>query len=135
MREAWTALQSAIKNKDADKIWNLLDSDTQADATLAARKVQAVYTKAKAREKAEHEKVLGLSAAELTDLKPVLLFKSKRFHGKYYEIPDSKLEDVSVQGDRATLKYLEPDGDKEKLNYVKQDGKWKVGMPLPKFFK
>jgi len=135
VREAWSALAAAIKAKDADKIWNLLDSDTQADAERTAKKVHAVYLKANAKAKAELEKYLGLSSAELTDLKPAMLFKSKRFDAKYYEIPDSKVTKVVVVSDQATVFYVEPDDDNEKLNFVRQGGKWRANMPLPKFLK
>jgi hypothetical protein len=64
-----------------------------------------------------------------------MLIKTKRFLGKYDEIPDSKITGITVQGESATLNYLEPDGDKEKLIYTRQDGKWKVAMPMPKFTK
>lgn len=136
VREAWTALQAAIKAKDGDKIWALLDKDTQGDVERAAKKVQSVYKKANDKQKEQQEKFLGLSAAELGgDLKPALLLKSRPFIGKYHEIPDSKVTGITVQGDKATLNYLEPDNDKEKLSYSRQDGKWKAAMPLPKFTK
>jgi hypothetical protein len=135
VRQAFAALQGAIKAKDASKIWDLLDGDTHTDAQKAAKKVKAAYQKASDQEKAEQEKNLGLSAAEMGKLDGPLLIKSKRFLGKYDEIPDSKITGVAVQGDRATLNYLEPDGDKEKVAYTRQSGKWKVALPLPKFTK
>src|SRR5262245_6919635 len=103
VRAAWTKLQAAIKSKDAGKIWDLLDSDTRDDADRAAKKVKAAYKKADAKEKTEHEEGLGLSADELAKLTGTLLLKSKRFHAKYYEIPDSKVTGITVKGDMATL--------------------------------
>ena len=58
--------------------------------------------------------------------------KTKRFHGKYDELPDSKIEKVTVQGDQATIAYVELDGDKEKLILVREQGEWKVSIPMPK---
>jgi hypothetical protein len=133
VKEAFVALQGALKAKDAAKIWTLLDSDTQADATKAAKKVKGVYNKANDTEKAGYEKNLGLTADEFAKLDGQLLLKTKRFLGKYDEVIDSKIIGVTVKGDSATLNYLEADGDKEKLEYTRQGGKWKVAMPLPKF--
>jgi hypothetical protein len=39
---------------------------------------------------------------------------------------------VDVQGDNATLHYLEPDGDKEKLIFLREAGQWKVWLTMPR---
>jgi hypothetical protein len=135
VKQAFVALQGAIKAKDAAKIWDLLDTDTRLDAEKAAKKVKGVYKKANDKEKADHEKNLGITPDEFAKLDGQLLLKTKRFLGKYDEIPDSKITGITVKGDSATLNYLEPDGDKEKLDYTRQAGKWKVAMPLPPFTK
>jgi hypothetical protein len=135
IKEAFGQLQGALKAKDAAKIWALLDSDTQTDAEKAAKKVKAAYQKANDKEKTEHEKNLGLAAEDFAKLDGPLLIKTKRFLGKYDEIPGSKITGVTVQGESATLNYLEADGDKEKLTYARQSGKWKVALPMPKFTK
>jgi hypothetical protein len=135
LRQAFGQLQGAIKAKDAAKIWPLLDTDTQADAAKVAKKLKATYLKADDKEKAERQTNLGLTADEFAKLDGTMLLKTKRFLGKYDEIPDSKITGVTVQADSAVVNYLEPDGDKEKLTYTRQDGKWKAAMPLPKFTK
>lgn len=135
VKNAFVALQAALKAKEAARIWALLDSDTQADADKAAKKLKSVYKKASAQEKAEYDKNLGLTAEEFVKLDGQLLLKSKRFLGKFDEISDSKITGVTVQGETATLNYVEADGDKEKVNYTKQNGKWKAALPLPKFTK
>src|SRR5437899_2411482 len=61
VREAFTALQDALKTRAADKLWKLLDSDSQADAERAAKAVQAAYANADGKEKSAQEKALGLS--------------------------------------------------------------------------
>ena len=61
-----------------------------------------------------------------------LFIKSNRFHGKYYEVPGSKLDTVKAKGDTAKLTYLEEDGDKEKFSLVRQKGQWKFIIPMPK---
>jgi hypothetical protein len=132
VREAFTALQGAFKSRDADKLWQLLDSESQADAERAAKAVQAAYAKADAKEKSELDKGLGLPGDELAGLTGVGFLKTKRFHGKYDELSESKIDKVTVQGDKATVGYTEADGDKEKVSLVRQGGQWKVALPMPK---
>src|SRR5262249_31087832 len=129
-RQAFTALQKAIKARDAEAIWKLADSDSQSDAERAAKAVKAAFGKAK--DKSEFEKKYGLSAKELADMTGKLFIKSNRFHGKYYEVPDSKVESVMVKGDTGRLTYLEEDGDKLKFSLVRQKGQWKFTIPMPK---
>jgi len=132
VKEAFEAFQAAIKAKDAEKLWGLLDSDSRDDAARAAKAIKAAYAKASAERKAEMEKKLGLSGDELAKLTGTGFLKTKRFHGKYYEVPDSKIEKVTVQGNTAKVYYVEEDGDKETMKLVRQDGKWKLSVPMPK---
>jgi hypothetical protein len=132
VRQKFTELQLALKDRDTDKLWALLDSKSQADADRAAKVIQTTYAKASAEEKADQEKALGLTGAELATLTGKGFLKSKRFQGKYHEVPDSKIEKVVVQGDSATIYYLELDGDKEKTILVRQEGQWKVWLTMPK---
>jgi len=127
-RAAFTAFQAALKAGDPEKIWPLLDTKTQGDADKAAAALKANYAKAKPAEKATLEKAFGLSAAEIKDVTGKVYLKSKRFLGKYHEIPGSKFDKATVEGDKATINYTEEDGDKEKLSLVRQDGKWKVSI-------
>jgi predicted nucleic acid-binding Zn-ribbon protein len=132
VRETFTALQAAMKARDADKLWKLLDSESQADAERAAKAVQAAYAKADAKEKSEQDEALGLPGDQLAGLTAVGFLKTKRFHGKYDELSDSKIDKVTVQGDKAAVAYTELDGDKEKVSLVRQDGQWRVSLPMPK---
>jgi len=133
VRQTFAALQAALKARDADKVWKLLDSESQADAERAAKAVQATYAKSDhPKEKSEQEKALGLPGAELAGLTAAGFLKTKRFHGKYEELSESKIDKVTLQGDNATVAYTEPDGDKEKLGLVRQDSQWKVSLPMPK---
>jgi len=125
--------QAALKAKDADRIWKLLDSDSQNDAEREARKIRTAFSKATPAEQAKLEKNLGLLKTELTALKGPGFLKTKLFQGKYDEIPGSKIDHVAVQEDSAAVAYVEEDGDKEKLKLVRQGGKWKVIAPMPKF--
>jgi hypothetical protein len=125
---AFTDFQAALKSGDPEKIWPLLDIKTQADADKAAATLKANYAKAKPADKAVLEKAFGLKADEIKDVTGKVYLKSKRFLGKYHEIPGSKFDKATIDGDKATINYTEEDGDKEKLSLVKQDGKWKVSI-------
>ncbi len=130
-RAAFTAFAQAVKAKDASKIWDLLDKDSRAAADRAAKSVRTTYAKAGADEKAKLEKALGLPGADLAKLTGEGFLKTKGFHGKYHEVPGSKIDKVVIQGNRAIVHYVEEDGDKERLRLVKQDGKWKVAAAMP----
>ena len=132
VQKAFAAFQEAMKAKDGEKLFGMLDSDSQAEAERAAQAIKDAYAKAAPAEKGETEKSLGLSAAELAALDAKGYLKSKRFLGKWHEIPGSKYEKATVQGEKATLNYIEDDGDHEKLTYVKQGGAWKLSIPMPK---
>jgi hypothetical protein len=132
VREQFAELQSAFKNRDTEKLWTLLDSKSQAEAERAAKDIQAAYDKATAEEKAKQEDVLGLTATEMAGLTGKGFLQTKRFRKRYDELPDSKIDRVVVQGDSATVYYLEPDGDKEKAILVRQDGRWKVWLTMPR---
>jgi hypothetical protein len=135
VKAAFGQLQGAIKAKDNGKIWDLLDSDSQADAERTAKVVKGQHKKSNEKDKSEQEKTLGLSAAEFAKLDGKLLLKTTVFLAKCDEIPGSKITGVNIQGTTATLNYEEADGDKEKLTYSRQDNKWKVALPMPKFTK
>jgi hypothetical protein len=132
VREVFTSFQKALKDAHAEKIWDLLDADSRDDADRAAKGLRDKYAKASGDEKKAQEKDLGLSADELGKLTGKTFLKSKRFLGKYHEVHDSKFDKASVQGDKATVNYVEEDGDKEKFNLVREGGKWKLIVPMPK---
>jgi hypothetical protein len=130
VRATFATYQAALKSGDPEKIWPLLDSDTQAGADKAAKTFREQYEKANEADKAKLEKSLGLKAEEMAKLTGKVYLKSKRFLGKYDEIPGSKLTKVTIKGDEATVDYTEEDGDKEKLQMVRQGGKWKVVVKI-----
>jgi hypothetical protein len=132
VRDAVVAFQSALKAREAEKLWSLLDSESKADAERAAKAIRDAYAKATPEVKAEQEKALGLPGTELAALTGTGFLKTKRFHGKYHEVPDSTIDKVTVHGDAAKVDYTEEDGDKEKLSLVRQEGQWKLSLPMPK---
>jgi hypothetical protein len=125
------AFQAALKTRDADTLWSLLDSDSQADAERAAKTIREGFAKATADKKAEQEKALGLPGADLATLTGTGFLKTNRFIGKYHEVPGSTIDKVTPQGDTAKVDYTEEDGDHETLKLVRQDGKWKLSLRMP----
>jgi hypothetical protein len=113
VREKFAELQSALKSRDAEKLWALLDEQSRADAERVAKDIQTAYNQAGAEEKANQEKALGLSGAVLAGLDGKGFLKTKRFQKRYDEIPDSTIDKVVIQADSATVYYLEADGEKE----------------------
>jgi hypothetical protein len=132
VRGKFAELQSAIKSRDADKIWALLDARSRIDAERAAKDIQTTYAQAGAEEKAKQEEALGLSRTELAGLNGKGFLKTKRFQSRYHDVPDSTIEKVAAQGESATVYYLEADGDKEKAIFVRQDSQWKAWLTMPK---
>ena len=66
----------------------------------------------------------GLSGAGLLD--------HKEFQQKYHEVPEGRVESVTVHGEDATVRFAEPDGDHEKLTAVRQGGGWRLLLKVPK---
>jgi hypothetical protein len=126
VRLAFADLQAAVKAGDPDKLWPLLDSASQAGAEDDAKALRESYAKAGAKDKVKLEKAHGFTADEIAALTGKAYLKSKRFLGKYDELPDGKVEKVAVDGDKAVVGYVEADGDHQKIDVVRQDGKWKV---------
>jgi hypothetical protein len=131
VRTAFTAFADAVKARDGAKIWKTLDKDSQAAANRAARSLKTAYANATAAEKTKLEKAAELTAAVLANLTGEGFLKSKGFYGKYHEVPGSKIDQVAIQGAKATVHYTEADGDKEKLRLVKEGEEWKVTAVMP----
>ena len=132
VRAQFVALQAAIEKMDSDKLWALMDGKSQTEANRAVKDIQAVHAKANAEEKMKLEAALGLSAADIAKLTGSGYLKTKRFHKKYHELPESKIEKVVIQGENATVHYVEPDDDHERLIFIRRDGQWKAWLGIPK---
>jgi hypothetical protein len=132
VKEAFVSLQKALEARDADKIWALLDADSQADAERQADAVRKAYAKAdKAARKEMEEESYGLPGKDLESLTGAGFLKTRRFlSGKTGEIHDSKFLKVTVKGNKATVTYLEEDGDEEKLTFNKEKGGWKASLEM-----
>ena len=131
LKEAFAAYQQAlkqwIKDKDADKIWDLLSAEARGDADRAAKRLRDDYARADAAEKPKLAKALDLSGDEVANLTGKGFVKTPRFIGMTgIELPGSTYESATIQGNKATVKYKEADGDIEKLSFVWEDGSWKA---------
>jgi hypothetical protein len=126
VKEVFKGFQDAVKAKDADKLWELLDASSRNAAEKTAKTYKDAYGKAQAGKKKELEKNLGLSADELANLTGKTYLKSNKYYGKYHEVPGSKVDSVAVEDKKATVLYTEEDGDKVKLEFANEDGKWKA---------
>jgi hypothetical protein len=130
VRAAFTDFQKALKAGDADKIWPLLSEASQGEIDKTAKKLRDEYDKADAAGKTKLEKAFGLSAEEMAKVDGKLYVKSKKYLGKYDEVPTSKIDKVTIDGDKATVFYIEADGDKVQMAAVRKDGKWKLSPKL-----
>ena len=132
VRKKFAELQSAIKSHDAEKLWALLDVRSRADAERVAKNIQTAYSQAGAEEKTKQEEALGLSGTELAKLDGKGFLKIKRFQKKYHDVPGCKIDKVDIQGENATVYFLDEEGDKEKAIFLRQDGQWKAWLTMPK---
>jgi len=132
IRELFTSFQDAMKAKDGKKVWNLLDADSQADAERAGEAIRAEFNKDLPEEKAALAKKLGLSVQAAGAMSGLDFINSTRFMGKYDEIPESKLDKITVTGDKATIEYIEDDGDHQKIQLNRQNGQWKLSLVMPR---
>ena len=140
VRQEFNRLKAAIaalkEGKDtADSIWDLLGTDSQADAEREAKVVKAAYAKLADKDKADLEKKMALSAKELADMNGKYYVKSQRFQSKHQKIPDSKVGKITITGETATLEYIEPDNSTVTAKLVRQKAvsdRWKFNLDIPK---
>jgi hypothetical protein len=132
VRAQFKELQAAYKARDAERIWGLIASQSQAEAETQAKVLRGAWEKADAGERARMEKDEGLSAGELARLTGKEYLRTTRFHHKQDEVAGSAVERVTVGDDRATVYYLEQDGDHEKMNFFREEGQWKAWITIRK---
>jgi hypothetical protein len=129
--KTFKSFQEALVVKDPLKIWALLDKDSQNSAKQAAELVKSSCGFAGPDEKAKMIATYGLPGEVLGALSPPGFVGTKVFLGKYRAVPVSKIADVALDGDRATIVYVDPDGDKGKLSFRKRGPWWKMSAPMP----
>jgi hypothetical protein len=133
VRAAFDAVQKALQARDADKLWPLLDQESQKDADRAAEAWKKAYAGADA---AKVKKDVGVTPDELAKLTGQSFLKTDPFFEKEIdELAKNKgVEQVKIDGERATVSYKDPDGDTDKLTFNRQGGQWKahLKMEMPK---
>jgi hypothetical protein len=132
IKDQWKELQTAIKGKDAAKIWPLASIKTQEAAEKIGKGIQEKYAKLDDAGKDKLAKAVGLPKDVLAKMSGQDYFKTAAFYEKYGEIDDSKIDKIVVKGDKATLHYEESDKDKRTLNFVLQDKKWRIDFQVGK---
>jgi hypothetical protein len=132
IRQIFTDFQSAVKARDGAKLWDLLAEDSRQDADRKAKAVAEDFNKSDDKQKAEMAKNLDVPASDLKQLDAKGYLKTKQFFGKYHEVPDSKVDKVTVTGDKAQVIYLEEDGDRVPMKLEREKGHWKLIVEMPR---
>ena len=128
LKEAFTAYQKALKDKNAERLWDMLSTQARADADRVTQQIRGTFVRANAEVKAKLAKDLGLTMSEMANLKVKDYLRTPRFVGAkpQDEIPKSKFEGATIEGEKATVKYVEPDDRKRELRFVREGKRWKV---------
>jgi hypothetical protein len=133
VRAAFDAVVKALQAKDADKLWPLLDQDSQKDADRAAEAWKKAYSGADAD---KVKKDVGVTPDELAKLTGQSFLKTEAFFEKEIEelAQNKGIEQVKVDGEQATISYKDPGGHTDKLTFHRKDGQWKahLQMEMPK---
>jgi hypothetical protein len=131
IRARFEEFRDALQARDAERLWAMLSRQSQADAERAARTLRTEHDKADPQSKAEQEKELGLSAADLSKLTGRDLMRTRPFQERYEEARDGKFERASVKDDNATVYFRDDEGDREKLIMLREGEQWKLWLKVP----
>jgi len=137
IRMTFGELQTAVKEKNGAKIYDLLDADSRQDADKLAKTLQDMYARADGAKRAELAKKVGLPEEKLKDLSGKGFLGSELFHraDEHDEIPDVKaLDRVEVKGEAAKVEYKDPDNPTATTTQrlVREDGHWRFKMGMPR---
>src|SRR5579859_5764166 len=69
VKQVFVSFQKVLKDADAEKIWAILEADSQADAERKAETIRDIMATGSDAEKAEMERKLGLPGADLAAVK------------------------------------------------------------------
>jgi hypothetical protein len=131
VRDAFVALQAALTNGDADKLWGLLSEKSRGDAERSAKEVRTAYEQAGRDARAKQAERLGLTGEEIAELTGRGFLKTSRFRGKYDEVATGKVARVALQGASATVHWDDADGEREKTIFVREGDGWKAWLSMP----
>ena len=133
IKAAFDALQVALDEKDADKIWSLLTQDSRDDAEREAKAVKEAFSKIADKKKPAFAKNIGLSAKEMTEITGKLYLKSNAFHtDKMEELSDCDVDEIAVAGESGVVHYTDEEDAKVKLAVVREQGQWRFAVPVAK---
>jgi hypothetical protein len=127
------ALQRAVKEKDYDAVWSLLDEDTRKKAEEVAKKVKEQYVSGDAGVRSELSERHGFTTgSEFERLDGRGYVHSKVFWYEIEDLPDSTFKTpAEIDGTEATVRYTEKGETKEEqLTLIKEEGKWKVEVDV-----
>jgi hypothetical protein len=136
-------LKSALDKRDPDKIWALLDDDSQKDAEKAAEHIKAEFAKADDAKKAEMKKKYIFAGTEkekletpdnldLAALTGKTVLKTAPFHDKYDPIEEADVEKVAIKGEKATVSWKNKESEKGEVIMFKQKGEWRAHLMTPR---
>jgi hypothetical protein len=129
---AFTTLQSALKDRKAEQIWDLVDKQSQTDAEREAKAWKDHLAKADAD---KVKKDLGISPEELAKLDGKGFLKTEAFYEKETKelAKVKKIDEVKLEGkDRATVFYPDEDkpGERDHVKFFREGGKWKARLKM-----
>ena len=137
IRKAFTKLQTAVKSRSGEKIWEFLDSDSQQDADRVAKAVRESFAKADPAKKQELVKKVGLSEEKFEELNGRTILESELFYrfDEHDELADVKgLEKIDVKGNTAKVSFKDPDNEEKMMSMKMQreEGHWRFQVAMPK---
>lgn len=138
MRQAFADLQTAVRERNGDKLYDLLSSDRRSDADRLAGVVKETYAQADDQHKQDlARKKIGLPAAKLQALDGKRFLESDLFYNsdEHDEIPDVKqLDKVEVKADTAKVYYPDPDNPKAttQRRLVREENRWRFDLSMPR---
>jgi hypothetical protein len=130
LREVFAAFQRAVAARDADALWDLLSPEARGAADRVAETLRTDYKTAAPEERAKQAEPLGLGPGELARVSGKGYLKTTRFLELYREVPGSTFQDAGIDGDRATINYVEEHGDGGQLPCTRTGGVWKVAAKV-----
>jgi hypothetical protein len=129
IKKAFGALQVALQSEDGERIWPLLDSQSQKDADAAARAWKQAYADA---DVIQLEQDLGIGRQVLVQLTGRNFLQTKGFLTKsIVDLSKSTvIESIKVDGDQATVDYRDPHGQAGQVTFVREGNQWKARLKM-----
>jgi len=132
VKAAFVTLQKALKDRNVDQVWDLLDKVSQADAEKQAKAWKDHLGKAEAD---KVKKDLGITLDELAKLNGKSYLRTEAFFEKEIEelVQTKEIQEVKIdpsRKDEATVYYLDPKGERDHVKFFRQGGKWLARLKM-----